>query len=397
LLIQDSTKIAPAFALFNLGFRPFFLLGSVFSLISIFIWGGVYVYRWAIPALPFSPLYWHAHEMIFGYGMAVIAGFLLTAVRNWTNLRTLEGTSLAGLVLLWLGARLAGWVIPGHAGPMLFFDLAFNLGLIAAITRPILQARQKQQLGIVSKLVMLMLANLLFYLGVMDVLPQGIRWGLFSGIYLLTALIFNMARRVVPFFIERGVGYPVEVRNWLWVDRSSLIALLLLWISDVFWQNEMATTILAGLLFAIHSIRLIGWHTKGIWSRPLLWVLFVGYSGVTFGFLLKALTPILSLSPFLWLHAFALGGIGIMTIGMMARVSLGHTGRDIQNPPALLVPVFLLLCVAFVARIVLPMLDVAHYAWWIGMAQATWIVAYGLFVFVYAPAWVRPRVDGLPG
>lgn len=397
MLIQDSAQPVPDFALFNLGFRPFFLLGSVFSLISILIWGGVYVYGWTIPALPFSPLYWHAHEMIFGYGMAVIAGFLLTAVRNWTNLRTLEGPSLAGLVMLWLGARLAGWLIPDHVVPMLSLDLTFNLGLIVAIARPILQAKQKQQLGIVSKLVLLTAANLLFYLGVMDVLPQGVVWGLFSGIYLLIALIFNMARRVLPFFIERGVGYPVEVKNWLWVDRSSLVALLLLWISDVFWQNEMVTTILAGLLFAIHSIRLIGWHTIGIWSKPLLWVLFVGYGGVTFGFLLKALTPILSLSPFLWLHAFALGGIGIMTTGMMARISLGHTGRDIQNPPKLLGPVFLLLFAAFAARIFLPLIDLAHYAWWIGIAQAAWVVAYGVFVLVYAPVWVGPRVDGQPG
>lgn len=335
--------------------------------------------------------------MIFGYGMAVIAGFLLTAVRNWTNLPTLQGKSLAVLVMLWLGARLVGWLVPEHVFPMLSFDIAFNLGLIAAITRPILRARQKQQLGIVAKLVTLTLANLCFYLGAMGILDQGMLWGLFSGIYLIIALIFNMARRVVPFFIERGVGYPVEVKNWLWVDRSSLVALLLLWIADVFWQNEVVSSILAGLLFAIHSIRLIGWHAKGIWTRPLLWVLYIGYCGVTFGFLLKALTPILSLSPFLWLHAFAVGGIGIMTIGMMARISLGHTGRNVQNPPKLLTPVFLLLVAAFVARIIFPLVDIAHYSWWIGIAQATWVVAYGLFVVAYTPILVRPRLDGQPG
>ena len=395
--IQNPAKPIPTFALFNLGFRPFFLLAGVFSLISIFIWGGVYVYGWPAPRLPFSALYWHAHEMIFGYGMAVVAGFLLTAVVNWTGLPTLQGLPLAGLALLWFAARVIGWVVPGQVLPMLVLDVMFNLGLIVAITLPILRAKQKQQIGIVSKLVLLLLANLFFYLGAMGVLAQGVAWGLNSGVYLLLALIFSMARRVLPFFIERGVGYPVQLKNWAWVDRSSLYVFLLFWIADVFWRNVPVAAALAALLFAIHTIRLIGWHTKGIWKKPLLWVLFVGYSGATFGFLLKALTPVLSLSPFLALHAFAVGGIGIMTVGMMARIGLGHTGRNIQQPPRLLVPIFILLLAAFVARVLLPIIVPAHYLLWVGTAQAAWLIAFALFVGVYAPILVKPRVDGLPG
>jgi uncharacterized protein involved in response to NO len=387
----------PSFALFNLGFRPFFLLAGVYALISIFIWGGVYVYGWPVPRLPFSPMHWHAHEMIFGYGMAVAAGFLLTAVRNWTHLPTLQGNSLAGLATLWLAARVAGWMIPGQILPMLLLDLMFDLWLIVAIFRPILRAKQHDQIGIASKIVLLMLANLCFYLGVSGVLEQGVVWGLYSGLYFLLALIFTMARRVLPMFIERGVGYPVKLTNWMWIDRSGIYVFVLFLIADVFWRNALVTAVLAGLLFAIHTMRLVGWHNTGIWKKPLLWVLFVGYSGATFGFLLKALAPFLSLSPSLALHAFALGGIGMITAGMMARIALGHTGRDIQQHSRLLAPIFMSLIVAFVARVLLPMISPAYYLLWLAMAQAAWLIAFALFVWVYAPILVKPRADGKPG
>jgi uncharacterized protein involved in response to NO len=397
LLIKAPSQPVPQFALFNLGFRPFFLLAGVYSLISIFIWGNVYVYGWPAPRLPFSPVHWHAHEMIFGYGLAVAAGFLLTAVRNWTHLPTLQGYPLACLATLWLAARAAGWMIPGQILPMLLLDLMFDVWLIIAIFRPILRAKQHDQIGIASKLVLLTLANLCFYLGVSGVLEQGIVWGLYSGLYFLLALIFSMARRVLPMFIERGVGYPVKLKNWAWIDRSGIYVFLLFWIADVIWRNVPATAVLAGLLFAIHTMRLVAWHTKGIWKKPLLWVIYVGYGGATFGFLLKALTPFFSISPSLPLHAFALGGIGMITAGMMARIALGHTGRDIQQHSRLLAPIFMSFIVAFVARVLLPMIAPAHYLLWLGMAQAAWLIAFALFVWVYAPILVKPRADGMPG
>ncbi len=397
MLIKNPAQPVPQFALFNLGFRPFFLLAGVHALISIFIWGGIYIYGWPAPRLPFTPMQWHAHEMIFGYGMAVAAGFLLTAVRNWTHIQTPQGYALAGLASLWLAARLAGWIYPEQVLPMLLLDLMFDGWLIVAIFMPILRARQYKNIGIASKLVLLMLANLCFYLGVSGVLEQGIVWGLYSGLYFLLALIFTMARRVMPFFIERGVGYPVILTNHKWIDRSGLVVFLLFWITDVFWRNVPATAVLAALLFAIHAIRLAGWHTQGIWKKPLLWVLYIGYGGATFGFLLKALIPFTSISPTLALHAFAVGGIGMITAGMMARIALGHTGRDIQQPSRLLAPSFVLLTAALVARVLLPIIAPTQYLLWLGVAQAAWLVAFALFIWVYAPILVKPRTDGQPG
>ncbi|MGA8146273.1 MAG: NnrS family protein [Gallionellaceae bacterium] len=394
--IKYPDRPVPAFALFNLGFRPFFLLAGVFSLVSIFIWGGIYVYSWRVPRLPFSPMHWHAHEMIFGYGMAVAAGFLLTAVRNWTKIPTPQGVPLAGLAAFWLAARVAGWLSPGQVLPMAVLDLAFDIWLIVAIFGPILRAKQHQNIGIASKIILLMLANLCFYLGVSGALQQGIDWGLYSGLYVLLALIYSMARRVLPMFIERGVGYSVKLRNWVWIDRSGIYVFVLFLVADVFWRNVPVTAALAGLLFGTHVMRMAGWHTKGIWNKPLLWVLYVGYGAATFGFLLKALAPFISLSPSLALHAFAVGGIGIITAGMMARISLGHTGRNIQQHSRLLAPAFMLLIAAYVARVLLPMIAPAHYLLWLGIAQVAWLIGFALLFQVYAPILVKPRADGMP-
>jgi uncharacterized protein involved in response to NO len=397
LQINNPTQPVPAFALFNLGFRPFFLMAGVFSLISIFVWGNTYVYGWSMRRLLFSPMHWHAHEMIFGYGMAVAAGFLLTSVRNWTHIQTLQGYSLAGLATLWLAARLAGWMFPGQILIMMLPDLMFDVWLIVAVFGPILRAKQHQQIGIASKLILLMLANLCFYLGVPGVLEQGIVWGLYAGLYVLLALIFSMARRVLPFFIERGVGYPVTLKNRLWIDRTVIYVFVLFLVSDVFWRNVAVTAAMAAILFAAHIVRLAEWHTSGIWKKPLLWVLYIGYGGATFGFLLKVVAPFDVIPPSLALHAFAVGGIGMITAGMMARISLGHTGRNIQQHSRLLAPMFISLIAAYVARVLLPMIDSVHYTLWLSIAQAAWLVAFALFVWVYAPILVRARADRIPG
>lgn len=390
--INDPAHTSPKFTLFDHGFRPFFLLAGIYGLFSILVWGGIYVYGWPTPALPFSAMYWHAHEMIFGYGMAVAAGFLLTAVRNWTRLGTLQGYKLAGLSVLWVAARVAGWMLPNQVLPMALLDIAFDSGFAIAIFIPILRSKQHQQIGIASKIVLLMLANLCFYLGAAGLLTHGIQWGLYSGLYVMLALVFNMARRVLPFFIERGVGYPVVLKNRLWIDRSSLYLLALFLIADVFWQNAAASAVLAVMLLVVHSIRLAGWHTRGIWKKPMLWILYTGYIGILPGFLLKAIAPFITMLPSLALHAFALGGIGMFTVGMMTRISLAHTGRDIQKHSPLLLPLYALLTVTFLTRAIMPLIAPAHYLLELGIAQAAWLIAFALFIWVYAPVLVKPSL-----
>lgn len=397
LHIQSPSQKPHPFALFNLGFRPFFLFAALFSLISMGVWAAIYLGGKTIPGLSIAPQQWHAHEMLFGYALAVVAGFLLTAVRNWTNIPTLTGIKLALLLALWLAARVLMLAAPQQVLAIFILDVGFNLALAIAVAIPLIQAKQLKQLGIVSKVVLLGLANACFYLGVLGQLEQGVRWGLYSALYLILSLIFVMARRVVPFFIERGVGSPVQLLNRVWVDRSSLMLMLLFWLVDVFTPWAGLAALLAAALFAVHAIRLWDWHTPGVWKKPLLWVLLLAYGAALLGFLLKALAALLPLSPYLAVHAFAVGGIGLMTVGMMARVILGHTGRDIQQAPRWLGPVFMALLLALVARVALPLIVPGYAFEWMALALAAWLYAYAVFLWIYAPMLIKPRVDGQPG
>jgi len=380
-------------AILKLGFRPFFAGAALFSAVSTLVWMGLYVFdgHWQ-PALP--GLTWHAHEMVFGYGMAVIAGFLLTAVRNWTGVQTLHGLPLLLLFLLWLTARL---LLAGGTELLAWAALAdglFNLLLLIALAWPIFKVRQFKQFGTLSKVMLLMFANLLFYAGALNIYPWGVQAGLYSGVYLVLALIFVMSRRVLPFFIERGIGESVSLTNRGWLDGGSLLLFIGFWLADIVEPNSLLVAWLAGLLCVLHAIRLAGWHAAGIWARPLLWVLYLAYAAVIAGFALKVAVYWFGISPFLPLHAFTYGGIGLFTLGMMARVTLGHTGRDILHPPAPVSWIFGMLAVGSVVRVVLPLLDAAHYVFWIGLSQLLWLFAFVLFLWVFLPMLWQPRTDG---
>lgn len=382
----------------HLGFRPFFLLGSLFSVASIAIW--FVLYNLAPRLLgngPLGPMLWHGHEMIYGYAMAVIAGFLLTAVRNWTGVQTLHGPWLLGLAALWLGARIAALLGPRALPLMATCDLLFLGGLTLAILYPIVKVRQWSQLGVWAKVLLLFASNVLFYLGLFGVLNTGIRWGLYSGLYLIVSLVLLMGRRVIPFFIERGVEGETHVINHTWLDVVSLVAILLFWLMVVFFPQPRVVALLAVLLFVLHMWRLVNWHATGLWRKPLLWVLYLGYAWIATGFGLTALAQLGWVNPLLAVHAFTYGGIGMVTLGMMARVSLGHTGRDVFDPPKILGPLFALLFVGSLVRVVAPMIAPSDYRLWIGLSQLLWIIAFGAFCWRYAPMLIMPRIDGRYG
>jgi uncharacterized protein involved in response to NO len=382
-------------AILNLAFRPFFAGAAVFSVLSMLVWMGIYIFTWQWQPVGLPAATWHAHEMIYGYGMAVIAGFLLTAVKNWTGVQTLYGMPLLLLFLLWLTARLL--LLVGGAGVLAWAALAdglFNLLLVAALAWPVFKVRQFKQFGILSKVILLMLANLLFYAGVLEIYPWGVQAGLYSGVYLILALIFVMSRRVLPFFIERGVGQPVTLTNRAWLDGASLFLFLAFWIADIIEPDSLLVACLAGALCVLHAIRLAGWYAAGIWEKPLLWVLYLAYVAVAIGFALKVAVYLFGISPFLPLHAFTYGGVGLFTLGMMARVTLGHTGRNILEPPAAVAWMFGLLAIGSVIRVALPLFDAAHYVLWIGVSQVLWLLAFSLFLWVFLPMLFQPRTDG---
>jgi len=382
----------------RLGFRPFFLAAMAFGAIAMLAWLVVFGDYSELPLAGLTDMAWHGHEMIYGYSMAVIAGFLLTAVRNWTGVATLRGMPLLLLFLSWLAARLiltlgdAAWLYYAAA-----FDLLFNTGFLVAIAIPVLRTRGWAQTPILLKAALMAGSNLLFYLGAGGVMASGITIGLFSGLYLILALILMLSRRVLPFFIERGVGYPVQLTNRKWLDISSVVLFVVFWLADIFRPDSLPVSLLAIALLGLHAMRWVGWHTPGIWKKPLLWSLYLAYGSIIVGFALKAAVYFLNLSPYLALHAFSVGGIGLMTAGMMARVALGHTGRDIMHPPSVVTPVFLLLVAAALVRVALPMIDVGHYRLWVVVSQSLWIVAFSVLALRYLPILIQSRIDGQDG
>jgi len=380
--------------LFRLGFRPFFLGAALFSVIAMMMWMAIYLFH-AGPSISMNPIAWHAHEMIYGYSLAVIAGFLLTAVRNWTNIQTVHGVPLQWMFLLWALARIA-MLVPGETAIMIagVFDFAFASYLSFAITWPVIKARLWRNMGVVSKVYFLLVGNIIYSLGLLGIFPDGERIGIYIGLYMILSLVLVLSRRVMPMFIERGAGNAVILKNYSWVDISGLFLFLAFMVSDIFLDRPALTAWLAAALFVLHCIRLWGWHTHGIWSKPLLWALYLSYAWIVLGFGLKFAAFMAGVSPFLAVHAFTVGGIGMMTLGMMSRVSLGHTGRNIGQPPSGLGLMFFVLFAGACVRVIFPLLFTGHYPLWIGISQALWIGAFSLFLYLYSSILIRPRIDG---
>jgi len=398
MLQIESNEKKYRYALDHLGFRPFFLLGSLFSVVAVVLWAWIYRFGGQLAENTLETVSWHGHEMIYGYGLAVIAGFLLTAARNWTNIQTLHGMPLLALALLWLIARLMPFMpYPNAMLMMAVFDTLFIVWLCWEIFKPLYQVRQWQHMGVWVKLLFLLLGQCFFYLGHFGLLEQGIQWGLYTGLYIIISLILLMGRRVIPFFIEKGVGYPVELRNYRWVDLSSLVLMLLFWFFAIFVDNKQPFAIISFALFAIHLFRMWGWHTRGIWRKPLLWVLYLAYGWLVLGFLFSALGAIGWISPMLAVHALGYGGVGMVTLGMMARVAYGHTGRNVFDPPKALWVFFALMFMGAVVRVLLPLFWPAHYVNLVFTSQLLWIVAFAPFLLIYAPILIKPRVDGRYG
>jgi uncharacterized protein involved in response to NO len=394
--MPESATHAPGLqpVFLSLGFRPFFAAAALFAVVSMLVWMQVYVLSRGWPSGGLPAVLWHAHEMIYGYAMAVIAGFLLTAVRNWTGMPTPQGLALLLLLLSWAAGRLL-ILGGGHAAlaGAAAADTLFATLLLIAIARPVIRTRQWRQSGILSKVALLPCANLLFYAGALGYFPQGVRAGLYSGLYLVVALVLVMARRVLPFFIERGVGYSVRLRNSRRLDNAGLLAFFLFWIADIVRPDGLAAAALAGLLCILHAVRMAGWYTPGIRHRPLLWSLYAGYGFLVLGFALKAAVPVFGVSPPLALHAFAYGGIGLFTLGMMTRVSIAHTGRDILAPFPALFWMFTALLVGALLRVLPPLVEPALYVLWIGLSQALWITAFALYLIYCLPMLVKPARD----
>ncbi|MEK7230316.1 MAG: NnrS family protein [Candidatus Binatota bacterium] len=380
------------FTLFALGFRPFFLMAGIFAVILMAIWAGAFVTN-----RPLTTYYgmtgWHSHEMIFGYACAVIAGFLLTAVRNWTGMETAKGPPLAGLSALWLAGRIMPF-FPGGLPPWLIalVDLLFLPALALSLAIPLVRGGQKRNLFFIPLLGAFALADLLVHLELFGFAYGSARAGNFLALDLIILLIVIMGGRVIPFFTERALS-GVSPRKWQWLEWSSIASVIAFMLAELFLPGSIPAGVMAGLAAASNGLRLAGWYTKRFWAVPLLWVLHLGYAWVVVGFCLKTLAVLDLVPPQLTLHAFTVGGIGVLTLGMMARVSLGHTGRPLKaaGPVAF---AFALINLAAVLRGIVPIIFPYWFLQLVALSGGLWILSFLIFVVIYTPILISPRVDG---
>ncbi|MDX8395149.1 MAG: NnrS family protein [Mariprofundaceae bacterium] len=373
-----------------LGFRPFFLAAGVFAVLSmlIFMLGyqtGIWHYNY------FELSLWHAHEMLFGYTSAVIAGFLLTAVRNWTGVDTLTGRPLLMLLLLWLAGRLVVLVAFAPEWLTALVDVSFLCVLTVVIALPIIKAQSKRNYLVPVLLLVMAGGNAFVYAGLFEILPNGELLGLWIGMGAVLFLLSVIAGRVVPFFTERGLS-GVSSKRYVWVEWLSMPSLVVWLVVEVIFPNQLVSVVCAVIAAVVHGIRLYGWGHRKVWSEPMLWVIYLAYAWL-----------IVALLMFAWgefqlyaMHAMTAGMIGMFTLGMMARVGLGHTGRPIQAS-RIVVLAFVCVFAASVSRVVLPMVMPAWAEWSVLLAACFWMVGFSMFVWVYLPVLLKVRIDGKPG
>ncbi len=395
--LQEPLRRRPGegWALWDLGFRPFYLLAASLALLSIPLW-----------ALQFNGLLskgglrgaaWHAHEMVFGYALAIVIGFLFTAGRNWSGQPTPTGRPLMALAALWVLARVL--VLTPWLEASLLVNIAVPWAAAWGLWRALAAGDNRRNYFFVALLLAMGVASTTLHLtqlGWLDLpasLAQGL--GLNLGLDVLLFMIAVMAGRVLPMFSNNGVP-GMSARRDPRVERAALGSVLLLMAFDV--AGLSGPLLLLSLLPALlaHSWRFALWQPWKTLGNPLVWVLHAAYAWLLLHLALRAAAALDWLPVSAATHALTVGLIGLMTLGMITRTALGHTGRPLKAGPVETLA-YLAMLAAALLRVVLPLLMPAALLQAVWLSAALWVLAFALYLWRYGPILLRPRVDGLPG
>ncbi len=388
-----SHRAAPSarFALFDKGFRPFFLLAAAYAVLAVPCWllamrGGFQ------PGGCFGAMQWHAHEMLFGFSMAVIGGFLLTAVSNWTGRETARGGWLAVLGALWICGRMSlFWADSLPRLAPLLLDLSFPVGLALACARPILLTKNRRNYGFIAMLAALSLGSLMAHLAALEHNGVAVRRAHQATLDLVLVMIAVMSGRVIPMFTRNALRLE-WVRSLPRWERAGVVALVLLLACDVCAAPSWVSAVVAGGASLLLLLRMRHWGTWETRATPLLWVLHLGSGWLSLGLGLRAASAFWPQIPAgSAVHALTAGAIGTLTLGMMARVSLGHTGRLIHatSRDAL---AFALVIGAGLVRVVAPMLPLSALMSALELAAGLWSLAFAMFLVGAFRILISPRI-----
>ena len=385
--------------LFAYGFRPFFLGVGLSALVLVPMW--VASFSFGLPlGTGWPPMLWHAHEMLFGFSCAAIAGFLLTAVPSWTGQKGFAGGPLMLMSGLWLLGRLivgssASWPFAVVAAA----DLAFLPLLAAFLVWPLIRERNRNT-PLLLVLLVLWLCNAAFHLGLFHGDLSLARQALLTGINFVLILVTVIGGRITPSFTasalrQRGVDGAVRA----WPGLTAITVALMIAVAAVdLWQPNSAPAGWVALAAAVaQGARLMLWQGHRTLRDPIVWILHLGYAWLPIGLALKALALLAGVTAAaFWLHALTIGAIGTMILGVMTRVALGHTGRLLRVQPPIRIA-YLLVSAAVIVRIFGARVPWIGYPAVIALSAALWMTAFAAFLWVYGPILFAPRVDGKPG
>ena len=382
---------ATGFALWNLGFRPFYLLATLYGAASVLLWA--VQFSGYLPAVTLLGPVWHGHEMLFGYTTAVIAGFLLTAVRAWTNQSTPSGAPLMALAALWVCGR--ALMLTPFALAAAVVNAAFPVAVAVAIAIPLLRSRNVRNYFFIGLLVLMGALILMVHLALREFFAISPRLGLQLALDVVLFIMVVMGGRVIPMFTNNGVPGTNAIRK-PWLEKIALGTVLLLFVADLLQlpQTVIAVIALAGAL--AHGARLYLWKPWRTLTTPLVWILHAAYAWIVVHLVLRGLFALDLLAGSFATHALTVGAIGGLTLGMMTRTARGHTGRPLAADGFELT-VFLLIQVAALVRVFVGMASPAMYLPSVQLSALLWAGACGLYAVRYWPILTRPRLDGKPG
>ncbi|CAM4245712.1 NnrS family protein [Vibrio agarivorans] len=377
----------------RLGFRPFFLLGSLYAIIAIVLW--VWMFQTGAPsALNVPPLWWHVHEMMFGFGMAIVMGFVLTAVQNWTGIPGTKSYRLAVLVALWLVVRILFWT-PAPLWLVSSIEALFLALCAYEVGLRVVKAKGWRNLFFIPLFVLAIGANFASYATIKGMPPFSSSAVWQAMLWWFALLLSVMGARVIPFFTARRFNFE-KPQPWIWLEWASNLPIMILFVLSffplTFAELGMPIMLFAGIAQFVRVMRWKPWRTL---SEPLVWSLHLSYLCLPLSLILRGAwdNP---MAQYALIHLFAIGTFGGVILAMIARVTMGHTGRAIYEGPSMWLA-FALIVVAALVRSIGTAFYPELMMRWIEIAAVLWVVAFGLFVVKFAKMLITARVDGHPG
>jgi len=379
----------------NYAFRPFFLFNGLFATVVMVLWVTA-LHGLGPTSLPADALMWHGHEMLVGFAMAAIAGFVLTAVATWTDRPPLNGAPLGLLVLAWLigrAAMLLGGLLPAWLVGLL--DLVFPFLLFIFVGREIIGGGSRRNYPIIGITLVLALLDLVYHLGTTQVMPGADRLAVYLLIHLVLVLITVIAGRIVPNFSANWLRAHGQTRlptNNPAIDRTTILITLITGVAASAAPTSVITGVLAIAAAFMHGLRLSRWCGLATTREPLLFALHVAYLWLPVGYALTACSVFGWLFPSTAaLHALTMGGVGSMILAVTTRVALAHTGRPL-HAARLTVIAYCVFTFAVVVRVFSPVINTGSLAM-IDLSALGWIITFAIFSWVYWPVLTGPRVD----